>query len=290
MVIFTDTQRMSFQYNDLIKRNLGYVNSELQKQIANTRVLVAGCGIGSQVAEAATRMGFQNFILVDGDKIDIHNLNRQSFFSDQIGKFKVDALKANILRINPKAHVETCAELVTVENAKEFVSKTDLVFDTIDFLDLKGIVALHDEAHVQKKILVSSFAVGFGAAVISFPANQRDHSWVREIFNLPLRGDIGAVSYVERFIKLFATLAPGLDPEVIKVMRKVFQDLADGIPCPAPQVAPGAYAVASVCVTAALRLLEGRPTTLGPEMVVMNLSGILQMAGFQLVNRSEIED
>ncbi len=277
---------MNFQYKNLTMRNLGYVNAELQNKIANTRVLVAGCGIGSQVAEAATRMGFRNFLLVDGDKVDIHNLNRQSFFFNQIGQFKVEALKSNILTINPEAQVETCAELVTGENAKQLVSQSDVVFDTIDFLDLKGIVALHDEAHWQNKILVSSFSVGFGAAVISFPPNERDHSWVREIFNLPLQGDIGGVSYVERYIKLFSALATGLDPEVLKVMQKVFQDLADEKVCPAPQIAPGAYAVAAICVTAALRLLEGVPITLGPEMIVINLAGALQTHGFQLVGNS----
>ncbi len=281
---------MTTKYKDLTTRNFGYINPQLQEKISNTRVLISGCGIGSQVAEAATRIGFQKFILVDGDTIDSHNLNRQSFFFDQIGKFKVDALKENLLRINPEAQVETHTELVSSENAKLLVSKSDLIFDTIDFLDLRGIVALHDEAHNQNKILISSFSVGFGAAVISFAPNQKDHSLLREIFSLPLRGDIGSISYVERYIKLFTALAPGLDPEVLKVMQKVFKDLSDGAPCPAPQVAPGAYAVAASCVTAAIRLLGEAPITLGPEMVIVNLSGVLQSAGFQLVTTAPKRD
>lgn len=273
---------MNFNYTELTRRNLGYISASLQKKISETRVFIAGCGIGSQVAEAAARAGFQHFLLVDGDTIDAHNLNRQSFFNDQIGMTKVAALKANILRINPSAQVETYTGLVTATNAATLVQKADLIFDTIDFLDLKAIVAIHDEAHRQRKILVSSFSVGFGAAVISFPPNTRDHAWVREIFDLPHQGDIGSVSYVERFIKLFTTLAPSLDPAVLQAMQHVFKELADGRACPAPQVSPGAHAVAAICLTAALRLLEGAPVTQGPNMVVMNLNSILQGEGFKL--------
>lgn len=274
----------AFDYDTFVVRNAGYISVPLQEKIAKTRVLIAGCGIGSQVAEAATRLGFQNFVLVDGDTVDIKNLNRQSFFVDQIGKSKVQALRENILKINPKATVETFSQMISKENAKLLVGKADLVFDTIDFLDLKGIVALHDEAHRQKKILVSSFAVGFGAAVISLPPNELEWCWMREIFGLPRTGDIGNVSYVDRYINLFTALASRLDPRVVEVMQQVFKDLADGKTCPAPQVAPGAYLVASVCVSAAIRLMGEVRTTLGPEMVVVNLSEILQTPGLRLTD------
>ncbi len=275
---------MTNQYQTLVSRNSGYINSDLQKLISETKVLIAGCGIGSQVAEAAVRTGFQRFVLVDGDHIDAHNLNRQFFFHDQIGKSKVEALKENIIRINPQAQVEVYHELVSSSNVKALVSKVDLVFDTIDFLDLKGIVALHDEAQLQKKFLVSSFSIGFGAAVINLPPNNKSFCWIRKIFDLPLQGDIGSISYVERYIKLFTKLAPVLDPQVSQVMKKVFKEFAEGRPCPAPQVASGAHAVAAICVTAAMRLIEKKPVTLGPSMIVVNLQESLQSPGLQLVD------
>ena len=274
---------MTFTYQDLISRNRGYIDSATQVKIAQTRVLIAGCGIGSQVAEAAVRIGFQKFILVDGDRVEVHNLNRQFFFAAQVGQDKVAALRENIMRINPSAEVETRKELLTTANAAEIVKGTDLIFDTIDFLDLNGIVALHDQAHCQKKILVSSFSVGFGAAVICFPPDSRDHAWIREIFGLPLKGDIGSASYSERYQKLFTALASGLDPSVLGVMQKVFSEIADGHACPAPQIAPGAHAVAAICVTTAVRLLEGNRLTLGPQMIVLNLLETLQNPGFALV-------
>lgn len=270
-------------YKFLTLRNSGYIDDRLQERVSKSSVLIAGCGIGSQVAESATRIGFQKFILVDADKIDCHNLNRQSFYFDQVGKFKVEALKDNILRINPDAEVEIYKEFVTKENANILVSKADIIFDTIDFLDLKAIVALHDEAHAQSKNLVSAFGVGFGAAVICLPPNERKHSWIRDIFDLPKFGDIGDISYVERYIKLFSNVASGLDPQVLMVMQKVFKDLADGVQCPAPQVAPGSYAVAATSLTAALRMLDDVPIATAPEMTIINISGALLSKGIQLI-------
>ncbi|MCB0389688.1 MAG: ThiF family adenylyltransferase [Bdellovibrionales bacterium] len=274
---------MTNLYEHLVLRNQGYISKALQERISNTKVLVVGCGIGSQVAEAAARIGFQNFVLVDGDTIDSHNLNRQSFFFDQIGKYKVDALKENILRINPEAKVDAHPTLVSTENVKSFMESIDLVFDTVDFLDLSGIIAVHDEAHLQKKYLVSSFAVGFGAAVISLPPTNRDHAWARDIFNLPAKGNVDSSSYVTHFIDLFSKLATELDPKVVEVMQGVFAQLADGKACPAPQVSPGAYTVASACLTAAVKMLDNENLTLGPEMVVVNLVKQLTSPGIKLV-------
>jgi molybdopterin/thiamine biosynthesis adenylyltransferase len=276
------------QYEELTSRNIGYVEQITQEKIAQTRVLIAGCGIGSQVAEAAARLGFQKFVLIDGDTVDASNLNRQSFFNHQIDQPKVLALKENILRINSEAQVTALHQLLSPENSAEIVFQSDLIFDTIDFLDLKAIVALHDQAHSQKKMIISSFSVGFGAAAICFAPNKRSHSWIREIFDLPLKGDIGSVSYVERYIKLFSNLAAGLDPVVLNVMTKVFRDLADGKTCPAPQIAPGASAVAALCLSAAVQYLAGESITGGPEMVVLNLLTSLRSPGFQLVTRQAL--
>lgn len=67
-------------------------------------------------------------------------------------------------------------------------------------------------------------------------------------------------------------------------MQKVFAAMADGKVCPAPQVASGAYLVATACVTSVIRMLDQAPVTKGPEMVVINLSSLLQAPGIALAN------
>ncbi len=67
---------MGIAYEQFVARNSGYVPAELQAKIRSTRVLVAGCGLGSVTAEIAARTGFERFTLVDADDIAVHNLNR----------------------------------------------------------------------------------------------------------------------------------------------------------------------------------------------------------------------
>ena len=125
-----------------ISRNAGYVSDELQHRIRETRLLIGGCGIGSTIAEACVRLGFEHLTLIDKDQVEEHNLNRQDFTASDIGTQKVDALAKRLLSINPSASIRAVNDWVTPQNAAGFVSEADIVFDTIDFLSLEGIVAL----------------------------------------------------------------------------------------------------------------------------------------------------
>jgi len=252
-------------------RNHPYVSEALQNQIRDTRLLIAGCGIGSQVAECAVRTGFSRFILIDGDTVSLTNLNRQFFFHDQIDQNKALALRDNLLRINPELEVEALPVYLDGTLARTLVARCDLVLDTIDFLDLKAIIDLHDQAHRQRRPLVSAFAVGLGAAVANFPATGGDHALLRDMFKLPTHGYPGDLSYAKHFLDVFGAIAGALDPMVVAAMEKVFTEMRDGHPCPAPQVAIGAHLVASVCIDSALKLLSGEPTAHAPDLSVLNL-------------------
>lgn len=269
-------------YQDFISRNNGYIDRETQRKIKDSRILIAGCGIGSQSAEVLARIGFERFTLLDGDTVSLSNLNRQFFFHDQVGQFKALALSENIKKINPHITVKVYNENLTPQNVKEIVSEVDIVLDTIDFLDLQAIVCLHDEALLQRKVTFSSFSVGFGAAIIFLPFEGRSHSWIRDIFHLPQSGHLGGESYVKNFVQLFTRLAPFIDPSVVKAMNQVFQSMADGTPCPAPQVAPGAVAVASLCGSAIVQYLRGEYMTAAPAMIVNNLLSEIKSEGIKL--------
>ena len=86
------------------------------KKIFDTTVLVIGLGgVGSYAVEALVRSGIKKIILVDSDKIDITNLNRQLMTNyNNIGKYKAEALKERIKTIN---------KYIDVECINEFISK-----------------------------------------------------------------------------------------------------------------------------------------------------------------------
>ena len=59
-------------------RNRIYISDEEQQRIKQVHILLGGAGIGSIIAECALRFGFENITIVDGDKVDESNLNRQN--------------------------------------------------------------------------------------------------------------------------------------------------------------------------------------------------------------------
>lgn len=260
------------KYEELILRNAGYISPPAQQKIRNTRLLIAGCGIGSSFAESAVRMGYEKLILVDHDTVDAHNLNRQAYVESDIKKLKVESLARRLKDINPNVQVEQIAEKVSPENAIAITQKADVVFDTIDFLDLPGLVALHDACAEQKKHLITAINAGYGAAGLYFPENRR--CTIRDLFELP-EGSLEGISYAERYGNFVKKIAHLMDPMVVEQFFKIMVLLSEGKPCPAPQVSPGAAAVAALAGTVAVRIAEGLPIAEAPDLLMINMSEIV---------------
>lgn len=267
-------------YDELTLRNAGYVGDETQAKLRTTRVLVAGCGIGSSFAEAAVRLGFEHIVLADGDTVAATNLNRQNFTVDDIGKPKVEALARRLRAINPQANIEEFNAYLTPDSISEQVARAGLVFDTIDFLDLSAIVALHDECRRQRKPTITALAVGWGAGCIYFPAGC-EYSF-RRVFGIEEEGSVAHLSYVKMFAPLIKRLADRLDPTVTKVVSNALKTMEDGTPCPASQVSPGACSVGALGATLAVRILAGLPVRTSPHLLLADMQLALTSSGIDL--------
>lgn len=267
-------------YEELTLRNLGYVSADTQRRIRATRLLIAGCGIGSAFAEAAVRIGFARFILADGDRVSAHNLNRQAFTAADVGRPKVRALAERLLAINPGAEVRELDANLDAGNTSGIVADADLIFDTIDFLDLAAIVGLHDECRRQAKPAITALAVGWGAGAVYFPVGG---DWTfRRLFGIPDGAAVANASYVDAFAPLLQRLADRLDPQVVAVVSRALTVMADGSPCPASQVAPGAWAVGALATTMVVRILAGLPVTPAPHLLIADMPTALTTAGIDL--------
>ena len=87
--------RTCYFFRDKIRSQLFDQNLQpLFKRIKNEKFLVIGCGgIGTVILDNLIRVGFRNFTLIDGDKVEANNLNRQLFYTkENIGEYKVDVL------------------------------------------------------------------------------------------------------------------------------------------------------------------------------------------------------
>jgi molybdopterin/thiamine biosynthesis adenylyltransferase len=270
-----------FEYDQFTSRNAGYVSEALQLRIRKARLLIAGCGIGSTIAEACLRLGFEQLILIDHDVVEPHNLNRQNFIAADIGTPKVDALARRLLAINPSASIRAINDWVTPANAAGLVGEADIIFDTIDFLSLEGIVALYDAGQSQMKPVISALSAGWGAAAIYFPPGGT--ATFRTIFDLPATGPVGHISYVGHFMRLIDRLEPHLSKDVVAAIRNTLTLMDDGRPCPAPHVSAGSWAIGGLAATIAARILGPEPISPAPQLILLNMSTLCSMPGIDLL-------
>ncbi|WP_107869780.1 ThiF family adenylyltransferase [Pseudoduganella sp. UC29_71] len=259
---------IEFDYDRFVTRNDGYVNKATQAKIRETRLLIAGAGLGSALPVAATRMGFQHFVLIDGDTVDLHNLNRQFFDFDDIGSPKVEALKRQILRINPTAKVETIQANLDKSNVAELVSKVDIVFDTIDFLDLEAILHLHGTAKAMGKHIFTALSIGFGAGVLHFPPDAPESLadiLAKDVAAATAEGD---VSYSNVFGKIMGRIGVHLDAQVVEQVGRALTIMEDGRPCPASQISVGSFTVGSMGLAMMHDMLAGLDVPSAPYITV----------------------
>ncbi len=137
------------------------IGNDGMEKLNDAKVAVFGLGgVGSFVCEGLARSGVGNFILVDYDKIDETNINRQLIANvNTIGKYKVDVMKQRILEINPSANVETYKEFYMADSEIDIITE-DLSYavDCVDTIMAKiAIICQCDAIDVP---VISSMGTG----------------------------------------------------------------------------------------------------------------------------------
>lgn len=121
------------------------LGTDTMQRLARTRVILFGVGgVGSWCAEALVRSGVGHLTMVDFDRVDVTNVNRQLMAtSTTVGQVKVDALRQRLLTISPQADVVAVQQTYTQETADQFVlDDYDYVIDAIDSLPDKALLIL----------------------------------------------------------------------------------------------------------------------------------------------------
>lgn len=110
------------------------------EKLKNSNVLVVGLGgVGSFAAEFIVRAGVGNLTIVDGDTVDITNINRQlPALHSTIDKPKVEIVGDRLMDINPELNLVRIQEFLSPERAQEIVTEDfDYVLDCIDSITPK---------------------------------------------------------------------------------------------------------------------------------------------------------
>ena len=148
--------------SEWLQRTELLVKEEGMERLQSANILIVGLGgVGSFAAEFLVRSGIGNLTIVDGDTVDITNINRQlPALNSTIGKNKTDVVAERILDINPKINLKKINEFLEPERMEEILTqeKFDYVLDCIDSLSPK--LALIITCKRKKIKLVSAMGAG----------------------------------------------------------------------------------------------------------------------------------
>lgn len=144
-----------------------------QEKLKGAKVFIAGAGgLGSPAATYLTAAGVGVIRLVDHDRVELSNLNRQMLhWHEDIGKRKVDSAIEKLNKLNPEVKIEAIEQKITEANISQLVAGFDLIVDAMDNLPTRYLL---NKVAVEKNIPFFHGAVyGFeGRAMTVIPGRS----------------------------------------------------------------------------------------------------------------------
>ena len=139
-----------------------------QKKILNSKVLIVGLGgLGCPLLTYLAASGVGTIGIVDHDKVEISNLNRQILFSqNDVGKFKVNQAKKKINKINSKIKILNFKIKLSSTNIKKIFKNFEIICDGTDNYETRYLI--NDECKKSKKILISAAISKFDGHLYKF--------------------------------------------------------------------------------------------------------------------------
>lgn len=123
--------------NALIERH----GRAVYEKLINSSAVICGLGgLGSNTACALARAGIGRLKLIDFDRVDITNLNRQNYFISDIGRYKTEAQRDIIRSINPVIELETATVMMDEKNSAELTNGYDVVCECFDKAENKAML------------------------------------------------------------------------------------------------------------------------------------------------------
>ena len=120
------------------------IGEEGQKKLSESRAVVVGCGgLGSNIANNMARAGIGFIRIIDSDKIELSNLQRQQLFDEEDVRKKIPkaiVAKNKLSLINSNGKIDAVADVLNSKNIKKYFHDIDLVLDGTDNLESRFLI------------------------------------------------------------------------------------------------------------------------------------------------------
>lgn len=214
------TRRQQERYNrNILIKDIDLVG---QEKLLNSRVLVAGCGgLGSTVIANLASLGIGHIGLIDDDRLEFSNLNRQYIHKlKSIGKLKTDSAKNWIEEYNKDIEIKTYNLRLNKENYSEILKDYDYIIDCFDSFQSKFL--LNDIALISAKTLIHGGVSEFRGQVMTIIPNKT--ACLRCIFK-----DADSINYDIKGVvsPAVSTIASIESMEVLKLILGVGEPLVN---------------------------------------------------------------
>lgn len=132
--------------------------------LRQSTVGIAGCGgLGSQAAVSLVRAGVGRLILVDFDRVEESNLNRQQYFQKDVGRLKTEALSDHLRSINPDVFITPLALRLERGQVASVFAEADILIEAFDRAESKQwLIEAWCQAFPERPIVAASGVSGLG--------------------------------------------------------------------------------------------------------------------------------
>ncbi len=168
----------AFDYAEFVQRNIGFVTEAEQERIRGAEVFVCGVGgMGGACALSLARAGVSKLTIADIDRFELSNLNRQVFASmDTVGENKVEAVRGQLLTINPELDVTTRAG-EWIEQLDDLLPEHPIVINGMDHIP--SGVQLYRKAREHGATVIDAYASPLPSVYVVGPSDPRPEERLR---------------------------------------------------------------------------------------------------------------
>ncbi|WP_282037503.1 ThiF family adenylyltransferase [Saccharicrinis aurantiacus] len=242
-------------------RNRLYITPEEQEKIKDIPIILGGSGIGSVIAECALRLGFENITIVDGDTIELTNLNRQNYTEDDLSESKAETIKNRLQSINKTAKITVLDYYLTTENLRGIIEGHKIAINALDFSS--DVPLLFDSICQELQIpVLHPYNLGWGGLITIIDPGGCSLSSIakpNKRFN-----EIDVVEYASSYLKYWGNKQEWLE-EIIWKYKNEKEKLSP------PQLSIASWMLGGICTHVLFNVATNKDVKVFPEFYLSTL-------------------